>query len=214
MNLIQLGGLWAMIPLGLASFAALVIFLERLFHLHRAHTHGQDFVDGIMNVVRKGNLAEAVTLCEDTAGPIARIVREALLRMEDSPAVIAQAIHKAGLAEIPRLEHRLSLLASVAKLAPLFGLFGTVTGMITLLGDLQRAAPLAHSGDLAGGLMQALVASAAGLAVGILSHAGYNFLVSRVEHLCIQMERASIEIFTYLARRHQSLVSPAPAQLT
>ena len=65
----------------------MIIFLERLFHLHRAHSHGQDFVEGIMTVVRKGNLAEAVTLCEDTAGPVARIVREALLCMEDSPAL-------------------------------------------------------------------------------------------------------------------------------
>lgn len=211
MNLLHLGGPWAMIPLLALSVLGLFIFLDRLFHLHRAHIHAQDFVDGIMNVVRKGNLAEAVTLCEDTPGPVARIVREALLRMEDSPAVIAQAVHKAGLEEVPRLEHRLGLLATVAKIGPLLGLFGTVVGLIESLAALERAAPLAHAGDLSQGMMRALLASAVGIGIGILGYAGYHFLVSRVEQLCLQMEHASVEIFTYLARRKQAMAEPPPA---
>jgi biopolymer transport protein ExbB len=198
-----------MIPLMALSAFGLVIFLERLFHLHRAYIHTQDFVAGILNVVRKGNLAEAVTLCEDTAGPVARIMREALIRMEDPPSLIAEAIHKAGLEEVPRLEHRLSLLVTMAKIAPMLGLFGTVVGLVEMLEALNRAAPVAHAGDLAAGMMHALVATATGLGIGILGFAGYNFLVSRVESLCVEMERSSIEIFTYLARR-QNLRTQAP----
>jgi biopolymer transport protein ExbB len=211
MNLIQLGGPWAMIPLCAAGVFGFAIFLNRFFHLHRAHIHAQDFVDGIMNVVKKGNLAEAITLCEDTPGPVARIVRVALLRMDDTPAVIAQAVRKAGLEEIPRLEHRLGMLATLTRLAPMLGLFGAVVGLIELLLALERAAPLAHAGDLGQGMMRALLASAVGLGLGILGQAAYHFLVGRVEQLCLQMEHASVEIFTQLARRRQARAEPGAA---
>ncbi len=194
-----------MVLIGATSVVGMAVFLERLFHLHRAQIHARDFLEGIFTVLRSGNLAEAVSLCDEAPGPVARIVRAALLHYDDDPADLRRAIEEAGLAEIPRLEHRVPLVRTVAHAAPAMGLLGTVLGMARLLLVLQQQGPLVHAGDLAGGLRQALVTTAAGLAVAIAARVGYDLLVARVEAILLDMERASGEIAGYLARERSRL---------
>jgi biopolymer transport protein ExbB len=95
---------------------------------------------------------------------------------------------------VPRLEEKLNLLATIAQLAPLLGLFGTVLGFIKIFQDLQAAGPYAHVGSLSTGIWQALISAAVGLAVAIPTHAGYNYLVSRVNSIVLDMERSAMEI--------------------
>lgn len=185
-----------------AAFLAATIFVERLFHLHRAQIKAQDFLEGILNILRRRNIVEAVSICEETPGPVAHLVRAAVLRHDQSPEEIHRAITEAGLAEIPRLEGRLSLLATIAQIAPLVGLLGTVLGMMQSLIAMEEKAPLVHSGDLAAGLWQALISTAAGLAIAIPAYVGYNFLVTRVEAIVLDMERASADTFAFLTRRN------------
>ena len=203
LNIIQQGGWLMWIIAGSSIFAGLA-FLERLFHLHRAQIASQDFLDGIYNVLRSGNVPEAITLCEDTPGPVANVVRAAILRSEDDVEDISRAVRHAGMLEIPRLEKNLVTLATIAKLAPMAGLMGTVLGMISTFQQLHMAGPMAHAGDLSLGLWQALLTTAGGLAVAIPCYAGYNFLVSRVEALVMDMEYASSEILIFLVRLKRS----------
>ena len=188
----------------LASITAATIFLERAYQLHRAQIRPEDFLKGIFNIVRRGNIIEAVAICEDTAGPVARIVRAALLHHDEDRETIRQAVIEAGKAEIPRLERRLYSLAVIARLTPMLGLLGTAIGLIEGLMVLQQKAPLIHAGDLSASLWQALLTTAAGLAVAIPCYACYNFLVTRVESILLDMEQAAGEVLTQLARR------PAP----
>lgn len=192
-------------PIGACSVVALGIFLERWFHLHRAQIKGGDFIKGIFNNVQRGNIVEAVSLCEETPGPVARIVRSGILEFRQGPDRVRQVMEDAGMTEIARLEHRLGLLLTLAQITPLLGLLGTILGMMQVLDVIHRKAPLVLAADVSGGMWQALLASAAGLLVAILAYAGYNFLVFLVERVVLDMERAVAEVTSFLGR-----VRPAP----
>jgi len=180
------------------ALAVATIFLERLFHLHRAHIRVDDFLKGVFNILRKGNTVEAVTICEETPGPVARVVQAAVLKADAEASEICQAVEDVGLEEVPRLQARLGLLATLGQIAPYMGLLGTVLGMMEILVGLQEKAPLVHAGDLAGGLWQALISTAAGLSIAVVAYAAYNFLVGRVEAIILDMERAANEAISFL----------------
>ena len=202
--LVQKGGPVMWLILG-CSLLAGIIFLERLLHFHRAQINAGDFLKGIYNILRRNNVAEAVSICEDTPGPVAYLVRAAVLCQDESRETIALAVQEAGLAEAPRLERNLNLLLTIAQIAPLIGMMGTVLGMMRTLTSIELQSPLVHSGDLAAGLWQALITTAAGLAVAIPTYAAYNFLVSWVEAIILDMERASGEIITFLLNQRRRL---------
>lgn len=184
----------------LVGIGAVAIFLERLFQLHRAQIRWRDFLQGIYVILRRGNVAEAVSLCEEAAGPVPMIIRAAILQHSEGPEKMRQAIREVGLTEIPRIEKNMSLLATLAHIAPMLGLLGTILGLMQMVIGIQQRAPLVHAGDLAAGLWQALLVSAAGLAISIPAYAGYNMLVGRVEALTLDMERAAAEIINFFAQ--------------
>lgn len=192
-------GGWIMWPIMVCSVAAASLFLERVFHLHRSQIKQDDFLSGIFTIVNRGNVAEAVSICDQTPGPVAHIVRVALLHADEKREELKQTISKAGLAEIPRLEKNLGGLLTIAQIAPLLGLLGTIIGLVHVFMGMEQHAPLAEIGDLSAGIWQALVTSAVGLCVSIPSFAGYNFLLSRVERITLNMEYAAEEMYRFLA---------------
>jgi biopolymer transport protein ExbB len=127
---------------------------------------------------------------------VARLVKTAILNRDSGRERVREAIEDAGLTEVPRLEEKLSLLATIAQLAPLLGLLGTVLGLIQVFMTMKRNGLNATVLDLSGGVEQALICAAAGLAVAIPIHAGYNYLVNRVNSIVLDMERAGTEIVT------------------
>lgn len=191
----------------IVSVLSLWVFMQKFLQLHRAQISSRDFLDGIYNVLRRGNAAEAVTICEDTPGPVAHLIRAAILKADDEPEEMAKAIQQAGLEEIPRLEHRLNLLATLGKLAPMLGLLGTVLGLMGVFQGFMDAATVVHVGDLGEGMWSALLTSATGLAIAIPCYAGYNLLVSRIESIVLDMEFAGAEIYTFLARNRTLFVN-------
>jgi len=176
------------------SAVAIVVFIERFLHCHRAQINSTEFLNGVRTVLRRNNVVEALSICDATPGPVARLVKTAILNREHGRERVREALEESGLAEVPRLEEKLNLLATIAQLAPLLGLLGTVLGFIDTFGKMQQAGPYAKMGDLATGIGQALICAAAGLAVAIPAHAGYNYLVSRVNSIVLDMERAATEI--------------------
>lgn len=178
----------------LAGAVAAVVFIERFFHCHRAQINSTEFLNGVRNVLRRDNVVEAISICDATPGPVARLVKTAILNRDNGRDRVRESLEEAGLAEVPRLEEKLNLLATIAQLAPLLGLFGTVLGLMTTFQTIQHAGPTAHAGDLSEGVWRALICSAAGLAVSIPAHAAYNYLVSRVNSIVLDMERAATEI--------------------
>ncbi|MGD0614554.1 MAG: MotA/TolQ/ExbB proton channel family protein [Verrucomicrobiota bacterium] len=178
---------------------AIVVFVQRFLHYHRAQINSTEFLNGVRNVLKRDNVVEAISICDATPGPVARLVKTAILNRDHGRERIREAIEEAGLVEVPRLEEKLSLLVTIAQLAPLLGLFGTVLGFIQIFQQTQEAGLYAHAGLLSRGVWQALICSATGLAVAIPSHAAYNYLVSRVNSIVLDMERAATEIVNIVA---------------
>jgi biopolymer transport protein ExbB len=178
----------------LAGTVAIVVFIERFLHCHRAQINSIEFLNGIRNVLRRDNVVEAISICDATHGPVARLVKTAILNREHGRDRVREALEEAGLTEVPRLEERLNLLATIAQLAPLLGLLGTVVGFIQVFIKLGENGLYSHLGDVSEGVWHALICTAAGLAVAIPTHAAYNYLVSRVNSIVLDMERASAEI--------------------
>ena len=192
-NLLANGGpmLWVIL---LAGAVGIVVFIERYLHYHRAQINSTEFLNGVRTVLKRDNVVEALSICDATPGPVAHLVKSAILNRDNGRERVREAIEDAGLTEVPRLEEKLSLLATIAQLAPLLGLLGTVLGFIEVFAKLREAGLHAHVGMLAGGVWQALICAAAGLAVAIPIHAGYNYLVNRVNSIVLDMERAGTEI--------------------
>lgn len=178
----------------LLSAVVTVVFIERLLHYHRAQINSVEFLNGIRNVLKRDNLVEALSICDATPGPVARMVKTAILSRERGREGIREALEEAGLLEVPRLEDKLNLLATIAQIAPLMGLLGTVMGFLRIFLQLQEAGPFATTHLLAGGIWQSLISMAAGLAVAIPTYAGYNYLVNRVNSIVLDMEKASADI--------------------
>lgn len=176
------------------SAVAVVVFTERFLHFHRAQINSLEFLNGVRTVLKRDNVVEALSICDATPGPVARLVKTAILNRDHGRERVREALEEAGLAEVPRLEEKLNLLATIAQLSPLLGLLGTVLGFIQTFMRIQNAGLHAQVGDLSNGIWQALICAAAGLAVAIPAHAGYNYLVSRVNSIVLDMERAATEI--------------------
>ena len=193
MNLLANGGpmLWVIL---LTGAVGIVVFIERYLHCHRAQINSTEFLNGVRTVLKRDNVVEALSICDATHGPVARLVKTAIVTRDQGRERVREAIADASLAEVSRLEEKLDLLATIAQLAPLFGLLGTVLGFIRVFAKLQAAGLNANVGMLSEGVWQALYCAAAGLAVAIPAHAGYNYLVNRVNSVVLDMERAATEI--------------------
>jgi biopolymer transport protein ExbB len=197
MNVLAQGGpvLWLIIGCGIAAFA---VFFERLLHLRRAGVDPGDFLKGIRNVLVKGNAGEAVTICEETPGPVAALVRAAILHRHEPRHTIREAVDTAGRAEISRMERRLATLATISQVAPLLGLLGTILGMIETVLVLHEQVPLVDATAVTGGLLRALISTAASLMVAIPCYGMYNLLVVRIDRMVFDMETAAGEIVAFL----------------
>ncbi len=197
MEILFQGGplLYVIIVCGIVGLA---VFSERALHLHRARIRAEDFLGGIFNNLKRGNIDESLNLCAETPGPVASLMKTAILHRHSEADNLRAALADIGHAEIMRMERRLVVIVSIAQISPLLGLLGTVTAMIRALLIMSREAPLVPMGDLTQWLMQALVTTAAGLSVAIPAYAAFHFLVNRVERLVIDMERASTEIVGFI----------------
>ena len=178
----------------IAAAVAIVTFFERMLYCHSAQINTTEFLNGVRNVLKRDNVVEAISICDATPGPVARLVKTAILNRDKSRERVREAVEEAGLTEVPLLEERLNLIATIAQIAPLLGLFGTVIGFIEIFQHLQVSGLYAHVDELSKGIWQALICAAAGIGVAILVHAGYNYLVSRINKIVLDMERAAGEI--------------------
>jgi biopolymer transport protein ExbB len=190
-----------------ASAVAVVIFVERLLYYHRAQINSTEFLNGVRNVLKRENIVEAVAICDATPGPVARLVKLAILNRDRGREGVREALEDAGFLEVPRLEEKLNVLATIAQVAPLLGLLGTVLGFIQTFAKIEEAGLLAHVGQLSGGVWQALICTAAGLALAIPAYAGYNYLVGRVNSIVLDMEQVSTEVLNILSETVNSRAS-------
>jgi biopolymer transport protein ExbB len=192
-NLLAHGGLMLWVIL-FAGTVGIVVFIERFLHCHRAQINSTEFLNGVRTVLKRDNVVEAISICDATPGPVARLVKSAILARDQGRDRVREAVEAAGLTEVPRLEERLDLLATLTRLAPLLGLLGTVLGLMDVFKVIEDAGLNAQVGQLSVGMKEALTCTAAGLGVAIPLQAGHNYLVNRVNSIVCEMERVATEV--------------------
>lgn len=183
-------------PLLILAIMVAVIFLERVFFLHKSHIGVEDFVNGIKNLVKKERLLEALTLCEETPGPIPRVVKSALLHSGESRETLFSAIKTAALLEIPLLERRVAALASIASIAPCVGFLGTILAIARAVIGFDAAN--SNSREFSVYLGEALFSSALGIGLGLLALLAYHFIYSRVKMMLYELEWQGHAIYEFM----------------
>ena len=187
--------IWVLLVLG---FVGVMLFIERTLYLHRGQIGAKAFVDGIKNALAKRRLIEALTLCEEAPGPVATVVKAALLHADDPADVMRFHVQEAAVIELPALERRLGSIAAIAQVAPLVGLLGTLLGMITTFAAFEKSGNFAMAGALSAGMWQALLATAGSLVLAIPAHLAYHFLSGRVRAIVRDVEWSANEVMKYL----------------
>lgn len=193
--------------LAVLSLVGVVLFIERVLFLHRGQIRAKSFVDGIKNILAKRRLVEALTVCEETPGPVAAVVKAALLQADASADAMRFHVQEAAIVELPALERRLGAIAAIAQVAPLVGLLGTVLGMVTTFVAFEQGGNYAMAGALSGGMWQALLPAAGSLMLAIPAHLAYHFLSSRVRAIVRDVEWSGNEIMKYLLTEYRGAVS-------
>jgi biopolymer transport protein ExbB len=199
LNIFWEGGV-LMFPIMAVSIVAVAITLERFYTLRRATIDTREFMDAMRTVLRQNRVQEAIAICDETDAPVARIMKAGILKHNRSKEDIREAIEDAGHLEIPRLERYMSALATCANIAPLLGLLGTVQGMIKAFAQIQHKQGQVNPSDLAEGIGNALITTAAGLTVAIPTLVVYNYFVTRVENMILEMEISSSELVELLTK--------------
>jgi biopolymer transport protein ExbB len=159
----------------------------------------------ITESLRNDNIMEAVSVCEEAGGPLANVLKAGLLRYsqamieerEVTKEEIQEAVQEAGLLEIPQLEKNLPILGTLGMVSPLFGLLGTVWGMIVAFTTIA----LEGTGDpqqLADGISQALLTTAVGLMIAIPCMVAYGLFDARVNTYVVEIEQVSNEMINSL----------------
>lgn len=192
-ELISKGGGLIWLLLG-CSVIGLAVFVERYLHFHRSRINVSDLLNGLSNLIRKKNYAEALHECAGTPGPVARVVHAAVLRHDAPREELKQIVQEQGQLEVPELEKNLAPLRNIAYVAPMIGLLGTIIVLISALTDIQAQSGFTTQTDIASGLYRALIDTAVGLVVAIPAFTLHAYLVSCAKRLMHDMERAGIEI--------------------
>ena len=199
-KLMQDGGpvMWIIL---MCSLIAIYVFLEKWFQFHRDQIRVEELIRGLINVLRRDGFIEAISLCDHTPGPVARVLTAMILAVERGDSDLETAAAEAALDELPKLERKLPILGTIGYIAPLLGLFGTVLGMLGLFRSASEYEVTAAA--LSGSINMALLTTAAGLAVAIPCYVAYNYLLSRVDAMSVDMEKAAREMMKFFAQ-HES----------
>jgi biopolymer transport protein ExbB len=200
-DLLQLGGPIIAV-LGVASVVGITIVLERLWALQRHRVVPARFVQVVRQLLQEGRWDEARALCTSHDTPISAILLAGLTHRSAGRAVIREVMQDRGRREAALLERYLGALAAVATVSPLLGLLGTITGMIgTFQGVTEgmQAGSAMAAGNLAAGIWEALVTTAAGLCVAIPTFLLHRVLVARVDRLVGDLEEVSLDLAELMA---------------
>jgi biopolymer transport protein ExbB len=183
----------------LCSVFSVAIFTERVLYYHRAAIDLGEFLQGLANLIRNRNLAEARAECQATLVPVTRVIHATLVRQYLPRNELREIAQEAGQLEVRRLERNLGLLVAIAYICPLIGLLGTVTGFIQAFVQLSANNGYATLADVSGGIYESLLTTAAGFVVTIPTILGYCYLSARLNSLIRDMERAGIEVINLLS---------------
>jgi biopolymer transport protein ExbB len=189
-ELVRAGGpfMW---PIIVCSIAAVGILFERLWTLQRKRVLPQELIKKISQLAEAGQVNPKVIEALEKNSPLGRVLAAALANRDRGREIMMERVEDTGRHVVHELERFLNSLGTIASISPLLGLLGTVTGIIRAF----NAVMLGGMGDprmLAGGISEALITTAGGLAVAIPSFIAYRYLRGKVERIVIEMEKIAV----------------------
>ena len=193
-------GGWIMWPLLALALVAIFVSVERLIAIRRAASDNDDFVARVRQMVNAGDLDGALALSEKTPGPVPLLVANGLRNHHLETTDIERAMEELALRQTPLLHKRLGVLDTVITMAPLMGLLGTITGMIQSFNVVSTAGSSAPTA-ITGGVAEALIATATGLTIAIVTLPVYNYLTEKVKEIIADMEVRATQLLNILASR-------------
>jgi biopolymer transport protein ExbB len=197
---IILKGGWVMIPIALCSVVALAIFLERLWSLRTNKVIPRDFLIEVEDLIRREKIPEAITRCRTDESSMANIILAGIRHFGKRREIIKESIQEVGRKEAAVLDRYINVIGTIAVICPLLGLLGTVAGMIKAF-EVITAGGVGNPGDLAAGISEALITTAAGLIVAIPTYVIYRYMADKADALIMEMEENSIRVADLLKER-------------
>jgi biopolymer transport protein ExbB len=188
-----------MIPIIFGSIVALAIVIERLINLRENKIIPQDFFTRVKGLLLEGHINEVLSICSKSNKPIAKVIEAGIMKYYFGRDEIKEAIEDAGRHEIAAVEKYLNVLSTIAAVEPLLGLLGTVTGMIRTFNVITTEG-MGQADKLAGGIGEALITTAAGLAIAIPTLVLYNLFMDKADRLILKMEKSSMELTEILSQ--------------
>ncbi|MFM9006815.1 MAG: MotA/TolQ/ExbB proton channel family protein [Flavobacteriales bacterium] len=190
-------GWYIYLPQLLMSVIAVYVIIERTLTVNRADKEEASFMQRIKEYINQGKLDSAKNLCSTSGTPTARMIEKGISRIGKPVEDIKKAIEMVGKLETAKLDRNVSILATIAGIAPVFGFLGTVFGVIVIFRDIAEAGSL-QIGTVSEGLYLKMISSAVGLIVFMIAYIGYNHLVTRVNKVVNKMEANAVEFLDVL----------------
>jgi len=189
-----------MYPLVLCSLFALGVIIAKFYALFAARRSSREILEQVQALIKAGKVDEAARLAEETPGPVAAILLQGLRRVQQndlSSNDVEKAIKTTGTIELGFLERGLPIMGTVSNVAPLLGFLGTVAGMIQAFGAIEQAGQVEAS-LVAGGIKVALITTATGLIIAVPVNIMYNYFVTRIDKLIVDMEQGSLQVLNLI----------------
>lgn len=182
-----------------------LVALERFFYLHKGKIRSRDFVSGIVNLLKNGRTVEALSLCEETPGPVAAIVKAALLNLRRMPQELMLSLQMTAAGEIPLLEKRVNTLLFLSRLVQLVGLMGALWELRAPFEAVAQNGTLLSTQGFANATLKSLMWLVSAVGLGAVFYSLYHLLNGRVRALISDMERAAIELQSQIISAQTSL---------
>ncbi|MBP6055688.1 MotA/TolQ/ExbB proton channel family protein [Aquirufa regiilacus] len=196
LSLLEKGG-YVMYPILFLFTAALFLFIERYLYIRKTSRIDENFLHNINELLLAGNIQGAVTYCKNSKFPIANLLERGLGRLGSPIRDIEDAIENKAKLEIYNMEKNLGILSSIARIAPMFGFLGTVTGMIRTFHNISTSNKIEIS-TIASGIYEKMVTSASGLIVGIIAYVMYTLLTTMIDRSINKMEIVAMDFIDLL----------------
>jgi len=191
-ELLKAGGI-LMVPIVACSILALAIILERFWTLRASRVAPPQTINELWRWIKKKELNSRKLKALQSSSPLGRILAGGLMNAKHGREIMKESIEHEASQVIHDLERFLNPLGTVATITPLLGLLGTVIGMIKVFAEIQLAG-VGNAGNLAGGISEALITTAAGLSVAIPALICHRYFIRRVDELVVGMEQEAIKL--------------------
>jgi biopolymer transport protein ExbB len=187
LDFLQKGGivLWVLIAI---SGYTIALIIERLLYFKRISVDETKLYERIKATIEKGHIDEALAICDQNLSPFAALMRAGIENRDYPRTIQKEMLEDAAAQEAPRLEKNIIAIGTIANIAPLIGLLGTVTGTMKSLGVLGRFGAVSDPSILAGGLSEALINTVSGIIVAVLAFIFHNYLVSKANNYLLRLE--------------------------